>query len=432
MRLTSATAGSSTTSYSYDRVGNRLSKTASPSSPVSSTYDRADRIKSAGGVSYTPDANGNVVGRGSDTFRYDAANRLISASVGLQTQAAELQALTNHTTSSSYRYDGDGLRASKTAGTTTQYIWDIVGTPTLLEDGSRTYVWGPGHSYSESSDGTLDVLHQDVWRSVRAVSNVSGKLSFSEQFDRYGVSIETEGTTTTPFKFAELLQNQETGFLGAAGCVYDPAVDRCMNAILRGLHQSPCKFDPNQVLQWPCLAQAKLGPFTSLVPFLGIDNPFGGGDKEVAGWGGSGPDKGLAKAAQTKVSLGTKVIRAIQHLFSVGARGEELASEELLDAVRRHGRRIFQDEETQSLLDYFKANASSSGPHDISLRLDPRKIEVLEEFLHGTQARRGWDRRMSTAQLELQVKGFMIRHRRLLGISDADVLWLQKSMEMYR
>ena len=58
--------------------------TASASVPVSYTDARADRITSAGGVSYTPDANGNVVARGNDTFRYDAANRLISASVGLQ------------------------------------------------------------------------------------------------------------------------------------------------------------------------------------------------------------------------------------------------------------------------------------------------------------------------------------------------------------
>ncbi|EFO79005.1 hypothetical protein OSCT_3134 [Oscillochloris trichoides DG-6] len=117
--------------------------------------------------------------------------------------------------------------------------------------------------------------------------------------------------------------------------------------------------------------------------------------------------------------------------FSVGSRGEELASQSLLDAVTRKGRQIFQDSETQRLLDYFKANASSDGP-SISLRLDPRKIEVLEEFLHGTQARLGIMDRMTVAEYERHVKGFMIRHQRLLGISDADVEWLIKSREMYQ
>ena len=64
--------------------------------------------------------NGNITARGGDTFAYDQPNRLVRVIPGLQSQAAELQALTNHTTNSSYRYDGDGLRASKaTSGATT-------------------------------------------------------------------------------------------------------------------------------------------------------------------------------------------------------------------------------------------------------------------------------------------------------------------------
>jgi hypothetical protein len=116
--------------------------------------------------------------------------------------------------------------------------------------------------------------------------------------------------------------------------------------------------------------------------------------------------------------------------FSTGPRGVELASEELLDAVRRKGREIFQDEDTQGLLDFFHANASTTG-RDISLRTDPRKIEVLEEFLHGTQIRLGIQDRMTVAEYERHVKDFMIRHRRLLGISDEDVEWLRRSKEMY-
>jgi RHS repeat-associated protein len=118
-------------------------------------------------------------------------------------------------------------------------------------------------------------------------------------------------------------------------------------------------------------------------------------------------------------------------LFSLGERGEELADEALLDAVRRHGRNIYQDEESQRLLDYFKANASSSNATDMTLRSDPRKIEVLEEFLHGTQRRLGWDSRMTGVEMEIQVKSFMIRHQSILGISEADVQWLMKSLEMY-
>lgn len=66
------------------------------------------------------------------------------------------------------------------------------------------------------------------------------------------------------------------------------------------------------------------------------------------------------------------------------------------------------------------------------IRLDPRKIEVLEGLLHGTQRRRGWDRYLTIREMEVHVKRFMLRHRRLLGISDEDAAWLIRSLEMYR
>ncbi len=80
-------------------------------------------------MSYGFNGNGNITARGGDTFSYHQANRLVRVIPGLQSQAAELHALTNHTTNSSYSYDGDRLRVSKTAGTTTEYTWDIVSTP---------------------------------------------------------------------------------------------------------------------------------------------------------------------------------------------------------------------------------------------------------------------------------------------------------------
>ena len=74
------TAPSGATSYSYDPVGNRLSMAWG--STTNHTYDRADRITAAGAVSYTVNANGSLVTRGADSFTYDQANRLKSATIG--------------------------------------------------------------------------------------------------------------------------------------------------------------------------------------------------------------------------------------------------------------------------------------------------------------------------------------------------------------
>jgi YD repeat-containing protein len=63
-RLTAVTPPGTGTSYSYDPVGNRLSMVRGSS--TSYTYDRADRILTAGATAHTVNANGNSTGRGID------------------------------------------------------------------------------------------------------------------------------------------------------------------------------------------------------------------------------------------------------------------------------------------------------------------------------------------------------------------------------
>ena len=62
----------------------------------------------------------------------------------------------------------------------------------------------------------------------------------------------------------------------------------------------------------------------------------------------------------------------------------------------------------------------------ILLRQNPSKAAVLEEFLHGTQHRLGIIDRLGAQGAERHVKDFMIRHKRMLGLSDEDVQILQQ------
>jgi hypothetical protein len=77
-------------------------------------------------------------------------------------------------------------------------------------------------------------------------------------------------------------------------------------------------------------------------------------------------------------------------------------------------------------------NGSNATPTDMVLFTDARTIEAWEEFLHGTQRRLKLNDTNSFAQLEIKVKLFMIRHRRLLRLIDEDVEWLRLAVEMYR
>lgn len=127
-------------------------------------------------------------------------------------------------------------------------------------------------------------------------------------------------------------------------------------------------------------------------------------------------------------------------MFQQGAvRGETLADRALLDAMRKKGRSInlaTPGSEDLRLLQAYERmygqpiNASVSGVQNqsIILRPDARKIEALEEFLHGTQSRKGIIEKLRREGAEVHVKDFMIRHRRLLGLSDGDVAALLKLM----
>lgn len=79
----------------------------------------------------------------------------------------------------------------------------------------------------------------------------------------------------------------------------------------------------------------------------------------------------------------------------------------------------------QRYLDQRGANAATFMDGDLLLRSDPRKLEVLEEYLHNIQKKIGLTDEMWPSQLERHVKEFMLRHKKLLGLSDADVKWLE-------
>jgi len=114
-------------------------------------------------------------------------------------------------------------------------------------------------------------------------------------------------------------------------------------------------------------------------------------------------------------------------------RGTEHATEDLIKKVQSKGRTIdyaLEGSDDLRFLDSMKANASAGGPQNLNilLRTAPRKIEVLEEFLHGTQQRLGLINKLGIRGAEVHVKDFMIRHQKRLGISNEDVEILRRMM----
>lgn len=118
------------------------------------------------------------------------------------------------------------------------------------------------------------------------------------------------------------------------------------------------------------------------------------------------------------------------------------ADTKLLDAVTKQNRDIRIAEPGTDLerhLNSMEAEASvfntDVAEQDIILlRPEPNKIAVLEEFLHGTQRIIDALKDKERVILELHVKDFMIRHRKILGLSDNDVEMLEvlKGKELER
>jgi RHS repeat-associated protein len=144
-------------------------------------------------------ANGNLTARGSDSFAYDQANRLTSATVS--------------GTTSSYLYDGDGKRTSKTVGRTPKYVY------------------GLGLTYAVNGSGNVQVYHTDGLGSVRAITNRDDRISVIEtyQTDAFGVPTQTQGGVSQPFPFTGQQRDASTGLYYLRARVYDPNIGRFLS-----------------------------------------------------------------------------------------------------------------------------------------------------------------------------------------------------------
>jgi RHS repeat-associated protein len=177
--------------YTFDAVGNRLSQESSLGGTQVSTeytYDDANRLTGAGGVSYTWDNNGNLLSDGTNTYTYDGANRLVEVVTGSSTVT--------------YAYDGMGNRLQQSEnGVTTTYTLDLAGPLSqVLSDGTNTYLYGNGRIAQENAQGRQYFLG-DSLGSVRQLVDENGLVTLAKRYDPYGNVIQSVGEGESAFGF---------------------------------------------------------------------------------------------------------------------------------------------------------------------------------------------------------------------------------------
>jgi RHS repeat-associated protein len=227
--------GAETSEYAYD-TNERLTKGAGTvyeydpaDNPTkigtsTNTYDAANELTSGTNITYSYDALGERTKRTpttgpATTYAYDETGDLLSVSRPAEGETPKIE--------DSYAYNGDGLRASQTiSGTTTYLSWDLVeGTPLILDDGTYSYVYGPGGLPVEQIDhsGNILYLHHDQQGSTRMLTIPTGTVAATMTYDAYGNRTGSTGTSTTPLGYDAQYTSADTGLIYMRARVYDPA-----------------------------------------------------------------------------------------------------------------------------------------------------------------------------------------------------------------
>jgi RHS repeat-associated protein len=188
--------------YTYDPVGNRLTKVDSGAT-TSYTYDAANQLSTEDDgttvTTYAYDDSGNNTlqnaGGAVTTYAWDGENRL--AAIALADGA--VQTMT---------YDATGLRRKKqTAAGVTRFVWD--GRDVLLEtNGNWTtqarYTLTPddlGLLVAQRRNGTSAFYHGDALGSAVGLTDTDETLTDSYRYFAFGDTLTSSGSTVNPFRF---------------------------------------------------------------------------------------------------------------------------------------------------------------------------------------------------------------------------------------
>ncbi|MBI1748398.1 MAG: RHS repeat protein [Acidobacteria bacterium] len=208
-------------SYTYDRVGNRIRMDAT-GVVTNYTYNAADWLLTAGAVGYTYDRNGNriskTVGVDVTSYAYDFFDRMVGAVLP-----------DGRTNTAAYYPDGSRLRKNEASGLTKNFAYDMGNVLTELDaEGLPTARYTSGFladQWLSMDRGDQSFFyHEDVWGSIRNLTDINQNIVATTDYDRFGVMTRHVGETTNPFRYTGRELDAELDLYYFEGGHYDPAV----------------------------------------------------------------------------------------------------------------------------------------------------------------------------------------------------------------
>ncbi len=208
--------------YAYDgggRIVKRLGSLATtglPQAMPSATYDLANRLTNWSGTALSHDANGNMLGDGSNSYAWNARNQLAALS------GANLGV---------FMYDGLGRRAAKSInGVTTQFLHDGLNpVQELSSTGTPTANLLTGLKIDEffmrtDTAGARSYL-SDILGSTVALSDSSGAIATTYSYEPFGKTIVGGMPSTNLFQFTGR-ENDNMGLYYYRERYYSPSLRR--------------------------------------------------------------------------------------------------------------------------------------------------------------------------------------------------------------
>ena len=214
-------------SYTYDKVGNRLTKTENGFT-TTYQYDANNRLIKEDDVTYSYDDNGNLIEKQSAeeqiTYAYDYDNHLVR----VETTRYDTTIVVT------YDYDAEGNRIRKVIDDTV-FINYLVDTnrdyAQVIEERNEQgdllvrYVYG--HDLiSQTRDGVISYYHYDGLGSTRELSSSAGIVTDSYQYDAFGLLLEQTGTTENAYRYRGEQFDEELGFYYLRARYMNPAIGR--------------------------------------------------------------------------------------------------------------------------------------------------------------------------------------------------------------
>jgi len=217
--LTQVTQGASTTeSYSYDSVGNRLSSSGVPNY----NYNVSNELTSNSTGSYAYDNNGNTLTDASGkSYMWDFENRMVQAAVPGSNGGTV-----------TFKYDPFGRRIEKSSWLgTTNYLYDGINVlETSDQNGNELARYADtlnvDEPLSELVSGTTSFYAQDGLASVTSLTNGSGAAAGTYTYDSFGNLTASTGTVRNYFQYTGREFDPETGTYEYRLRYYDPNVGR--------------------------------------------------------------------------------------------------------------------------------------------------------------------------------------------------------------